>query len=64
MKLCDLTSGPEGIAVWPVQWAEWGDPGGGRSMPEAGVPGALRAMSDGRCARDKRPTSCLGEHPS
>ena len=37
MKLCDLTSGPEGMAVWPVQWAEWGDPGGRRSLSEAGV---------------------------
>lgn len=37
MKLRDLTSGPEGMAVWPVRWAEWGDPGEGRSMPEAGV---------------------------
>ena len=37
MKLCDLTSGPEGMAVWPVRGAEWGDPGGRRSLPEAGV---------------------------
>jgi hypothetical protein len=46
MKLCDLTSGPEGIAVWPVQWAEWGDPGGGRSMPEAGVLEGLTRLGD------------------
>jgi hypothetical protein len=37
MKLRDLNSGPEGMTVWPVRWAEWGDPGEGRSMPEAGV---------------------------
>jgi hypothetical protein len=28
------------------------------------TPGALKAMSDGPCARCKRPTPCLGEHPS
>lgn len=46
MKLRDLTSGREGMAVWPVRWAEWGDPGEGRSMPEAGVLEGLARLGD------------------
>jgi hypothetical protein len=46
MKLCDLTSGPEGMAVWPVRWAEWGDPGGTTSMSEAGVLEGLTRLAN------------------
>jgi hypothetical protein len=46
MKLRDLTSGPEGMTVWPVGWAEWGDPGEGRSLPEAGVLEGLARLGD------------------
>jgi len=37
MELRDLTSGPDGMAVSPLRWTEWGDPGEGGGVPEAGV---------------------------
>lgn len=37
MKVCDLTWQSGDVAVWPVEWVDWTDPGGRSAVPETGV---------------------------